>query len=116
MGAIINEKTPDSAAAAQGDKAVATTSVEVPTYLPRQSLGQLLRNDLGFIPVLLTLIIIAVFFAITTNGVFVSPRNLSELTLQIATIGVLALGATLVLLLGEIDLSLASVSTLCAVV
>nr|BBH93169.1 ABC transporter permease [Thermogemmatispora argillosa] len=92
------------------------TSVEVPSRLPRPTVGQLLRTDLGFLPVLLTLLVIAAYFALTTNGLFLTPRNLSNLVLQITQIGVLALGSTLVLLLGEIDLSVAAVSTLCAVV
>jgi D-xylose transport system permease protein len=90
--------------------------VEAPSYLPKQSLRQLLRNDLGFIPVLITLIIIAIFFQIATNGLFLTPRNITQLILQITTIGTLGLGIILVLLLGEIDLSVASVATLCSVV
>jgi D-xylose transport system permease protein len=93
-----------------------TTSVEVPSRLPRPTVGQLLRTDLGFVPVLLTLLVIAAYFALTTGGLFLTPRNLSNLVLQITQIGVLALGSTLVLLLGEIDLSVAAVSTLCSVV
>ena len=93
-----------------------TTSVEVPSRLPRPTVGQLLRTDLGFVPVLLTLLVIAAYFALTTDGLFLTPRNLSNLVLQITQIGVLALGSTLVLLLGEIDLSVAAVSTLCSVV
>lgn len=96
--------------------ATSASSVEVPSYIQRQTLGQLLRGDLGFIPVLITLIIIAVFFAISTGGIFLEPRNLSNLILQIAEIGLLGLGVTLVLLLGEIDLSVAAVSTLCSVI
>jgi len=92
------------------------SSVEVPSYTQKQTFGQLLRNDLGFIPVLLTLLAIAIYFEVSTQGVFLEPRNLSELLQQIATIGVDALGVTLVLLLGEIDLSVAAVTTLCSVI
>jgi D-xylose transport system permease protein len=91
-------------------------SVEVPEYIQRQSFGQMLRNDLGFIPVLFTLLAIVAFFAIISNGVFLEPQNLSDLVLQIAQFGILGLGVVLVLLLGEIDLSVAAVSTLCSVV
>ncbi|MBV9706558.1 MAG: inner-membrane translocator [Chloroflexi bacterium] len=84
--------------------------------MPRQTLRQALRTDLGFLPVLATLVIIVVYFAITTDGIFLSPRNFSELVQEIATIGILSLGSTFVLLIGEIDLSVASVSTLCSVV
>lgn len=92
------------------------SSVEVPAYLPKQSIGQLLRNDLGFIPVLLTFIAIAIYFQIATSGLFLTPRNLTQLVLQTTTIGIIALGVTLVLLLGEIDLSAAAVSTLCSII
>lgn len=92
------------------------SSVEVPSYLPKQTIGQLLRNDLGFIPVLLTFIVIAAYFQITTNGLFLTPRNLTQLVLQIIPIGIIGLGVTLVLLLGEIDLSAAAVATLCSII
>jgi D-xylose transport system permease protein len=94
----------------------ASGSVERPEYMRTRSLGELLRGDLGFLPVLLTLLIIVVFFEIASGGVFLLPRNLSDLAQQMAETGVAGLGAILVLLLGEIDLSVAAVAQLCAVV
>jgi D-xylose transport system permease protein len=67
-------------------------------------------GDIGQLPVVLTLIVIVVFFQITGGGYFLFPQNLSNLFLQIATIGCISLGAVLVLLIGEIDLSLAAVA------
>ena len=104
-----NESEPDEVSAV-------AAAVEAPSYIQRQTLMQLLRTDVSFFPVLATLIVIVIFFAITTNGIFLSPRNFSELVQEIATIGLLSLGVTFVLLIGEIDLSLAAVSTLCSVV
>lgn len=92
------------------------SAVEVPTYMQRQTLGQLLRGDLGFLPVLLTLIVITIYFTATTSGIFLEPGNLSNLVQQIVTYGIDGLGVTLVLLLGEIDLSVAAVGTFGAVV
>ena len=112
MSEMINEK----ATASPPTSAVEAASVEVPSYMPRQTLGQLLRGDLGFLPVLLTLVVIAIYFQITSNGFFLVPGNLSNLVNQIATIALDSLAVTLVLLLGEIDLSVASVGTLGAVV
>lgn len=80
------------------------------------SLRDFLRGDLGTLPVLVALVLIAIYFQIRTGGLFLSPRNLSELTGEIITIGVLGLGSVLVLLIGEIDLSLAVVSALCGAV
>lgn len=78
------------------------------------SLRGLFRNDLGFLPVLLTLAIIMIFFQAASGGDFFRPQNLSNLILQTITTGVLAIGAAMVLFLGEIDLSLAAVSYTCA--
>jgi D-xylose transport system permease protein len=77
---------------------------------------RLVRGELGQLPVVLTLVLIAIFFEITSRGLFFAPQNLSNLILQIATIGFLALGSVLVLLIAEIDLSLAAVSRLCGAV
>ena len=116
MSDTINEDTTTGSSVLEG-QSVSASAVEVPsTMATRRTWGQMLRGDLGFIPVLLTLIVIALFFEFTTNGLFLSPRNLSFLILQNANVALLSLGVTLVLLLGEIDLSLASVAVLSAVV
>src|SRR6266480_592476 len=110
------EPSESSQVAAFDGQATEAAAVEVPSYMPRRTLGQLLRGDLGFVPVLFTLIVVVIYFTIVTNGVFLHPENLSNLVGQIVTFGILGLGVTMVLLLGEIDLSIASVSVFCAVV
>jgi len=80
------------------------------------NLRSLMQGDLGFIPVILTLALITIYFQLTTSGVFLEARNLSNLTQQIVTIGILSIAAVLVLLLGEIDLSLAAVAQACAAI
>ncbi len=82
----------------------------------RRTLRDYLRIDLGFLPVLITLIIVGIYFEFATNGDFLEPANLSNLGLQIVAIGTLGIAAVLVLLLGEIDLSLAAVSQCCAAI
>jgi D-xylose transport system permease protein len=77
---------------------------------------RLRRGDLGQLPVVLTLVVIAFFFQITSGGIFLNPQNLSNLVLQIATIASLGIGAVFVLLIAEIDLSLAAVANLCGAV
>ncbi|RMI46908.1 sugar ABC transporter permease [Actinomadura harenae] len=78
--------------------------------LPRPS-----GNDPGALPVVAGLALIAVVFG-SLNGHFLSSENLTNLALQMAATGTIALGIVLVLLLGEIDLSAGSVSGLTAVV
>lgn len=94
----------------------AVAAVERPEYMRRRTIGELLRGDLGFLPVLATLILVVIYFEVTTNGLFLTARNLSFLAQQMAETGVIGLGSILVLLLGEIDLSVAAVAQLCAVV
>ncbi|GAB3059374.1 ABC transporter permease [Intrasporangium mesophilum] len=59
------------------------------------------------VPVLLTLVVIWAFFA-SQSSAFLSARNLSNLSVQIVVTGILALGLVMVLLVGEIDLSVAA--------
>jgi ABC-type xylose transport system permease subunit len=77
--------------------------------------SRLRSGDLGSLPVVLGLIIIWGVFQ-TLNDNFLSSRNLVNLTLQSASVGTIAIGVVLVLLLGEIDLSVGSVSGLAAAV
>ncbi|GAA5197028.1 sugar ABC transporter permease [Microbacterium jejuense] len=72
-------------------------------------------GDLGALPVVLGIVVIwSVFQAL--NPVFLSSENLVNLTMQCAAIGTIALGVVVVLLVGEIDLSVGSVSGLAAAV
>ncbi|HET7533512.1 MAG TPA: sugar ABC transporter permease [Nocardioidaceae bacterium] len=72
-------------------------------------------GDLGSLPVIVGLVIISlVFYA--QEPTFLSSRTLVTITLFAAPIGIIALGVVLVLLLGEIDLSVGSVSGLAAAV
>jgi D-xylose transport system permease protein len=73
------------------------------------------RGDLGSAPVAVGLVIIAIVFS-SLNSHFLSAENLTNLALQMAATGTIALGIIMVLLLGEIDLSAGSVSGLAAVV
>jgi len=71
------------------------------------------QGDVGMLPVVLGLVLIwSVFQFLNPN--FLSPRNISNLLVQIADIGTISVGIVLVLLLGEIDLSVGSVSGLAA--
>ncbi len=68
-------------------------------------------GDLGSLPVVIGLIAIGVIFQIL-NPTFLSSTNLVNLTMQSAAVGTIAIGIVLVLLIGEIDLSVGSVSGL----
>ena len=67
------------------------------------------------IPVVISLMFIWVIFACQTP-VFLSARNLTNLADQIAATSIVALGLVLVLLVAEIDLSVAALSAVCAAI
>ncbi|GGC49406.1 ABC transporter permease [Brevibacterium sediminis] len=78
------------------------------TFVRRVKEGQL-----GSFPVILALIVIVIVFQ-SADSNFISPANLVNLSTQVAFLAILALGINLILLLGEIDLSLAQLGGLAA--
>jgi len=78
-------------------------------------LARLRAGDLGSLPIFVGLLVIVAIFQ-ANNGKFLSSSNLVSLASQISSTGIIALGVVLVLLLGEIDLSVASVSGVAAAI
>jgi D-xylose transport system permease protein len=76
---------------------------------------RLSQGELGSLPIVLGIAIIWLIFWIA-NDRFLSPGNLTNLVLQVAGFGTIAVGVVLVLLLGEIDLSVGALSGLCAAI
>jgi D-xylose transport system permease protein len=72
-------------------------------------------GELGSMPVVAALIIICVVFQLS-NSRFLSAGNISNIGYYLAGTGMLSIGLVFVLLLGEIDLSVASVSGLAAAI
>ncbi|MEE3069520.1 MAG: sugar ABC transporter permease, partial [Pseudomonadota bacterium] len=77
----------------------------------RALIDRVKSGDLGMLPVIIGLIVISVVFS-TLNPVFLAPNNLVNLLFDAAAIGLISLGVVCVLLLGEIDLSIGSMSGL----
>jgi D-xylose transport system permease protein len=75
----------------------------------RAAVRRLTRGDIGSLPILLGLVVIAAIFQIA-NRHFLSPLNLTNLLVQISAVGTISVGVVLVLLIGEIDLSVGAVS------
>ena len=84
-----------------------------PSATPQSLWRRLVEGDLGSLRVLLVLAIIWTVFAVQ-NDRFLTATNLTNLALQIAAVGTISVGVVLVLLLGEIDLSVGAVSGLSA--
>ena len=69
----------------------------------------------GMLPIVVALVVVWAFFQ-TLNVHFLSARNLTNLLLQISSTGIIATGIVLVLLIGEIDLSVGSVAGVSAAI
>ena len=75
-----------------------------------ESFGRSVRaGDVGALPVVVGLLVIGTIFQVL-NPVFLSSGNLVNLVLDSCAVGVISLGIVCVLLVGEIDLSVGSVS------
>ncbi|WP_374383094.1 multiple monosaccharide ABC transporter permease [Dongia sp.] len=73
------------------------------------SLSRFIKSNIREYGMLLSLILIMVFFQVATGGILFKPVNLTNLILQNSYIVIMALGMLLVIVAGHIDLSVGSV-------
>jgi D-xylose transport system permease protein len=78
-------------------------------------LRRFLQGDLGSLRVVLAIALIWAIFQAEESR-FLTAANLTNLVLQITATGLISVGVVLVLLLGEIDLSVGAVSGLCSAI
>ncbi|TIT86457.1 MAG: inner-membrane translocator, partial [Mesorhizobium sp.] len=86
-----------------------------PIFLNKHAILDALAGRGRMFPVIIALLLIWAYFY-WANPLFLSPRNLSNLSLQIVVTGTLALGLLFVLVIGEIDLSVAALGAVSAAV
>ncbi|MGQ9502004.1 MAG: ABC transporter permease [Anaerolineae bacterium] len=86
---------------------------EVPRSLVQHSLTY--RLDVQRWGIVLVLIVLVVVLGVT-SPVFLSANNLRNILQQVSTIGILATGATVLMIAGGIDLSIGSIVSVAAVV
>jgi putative multiple sugar transport system permease protein len=75
-----------------------------------ESLRKVVQENIRDYGMWIALFFIMAFFTFTTNGVFISSRNISNLLNQAGYIVVLAIGMTLVIVMRHIDLSVGFLS------
>jgi D-xylose transport system permease protein len=83
--------------------------------IPRRVYDNFRTGNLGGAPILFALAVIVIYFGFTADNFF-TAFNFNNIITQMAGMTLLAYGVTFVLLIGEIDLSIAYVSGLAAVV
>jgi D-xylose transport system permease protein len=119
-GAAATEIPPDPTAAA-----AETAVLDIPPELVAQSLGEYLRGwfarvrngDSGVLPVILAIVAVAVIFEVVTpENSFLRASNVVYIFQESTVYMVLAMAEIFALLLGEIDLSIGSVSLLGGVI
>jgi len=80
---------------------------------PNQSFGSelaaVVRNNTRQYTMIAALLLIWIIFSALTGGIFLSSRNLSNLFMQMVHIGIMTSGMLLVMVAGNIDLSVGSV-------
>jgi D-xylose transport system permease protein len=110
--------TSDEHAVANPEAAAAAVTVVDPRLLVREQglagyVGEFKRKmkggDLGSVPVVIGLIVICIIFQ-SLNSAFLSAENLNNIAVAMVATGMMSVGIIFVLLLGEIDLSVGSVS------
>jgi D-xylose transport system permease protein len=94
--------------------AAAATKESLPTS-GRDLLNRVRTGDLGSLRVLVLLAIVWIIFQ-SQESRFLSATNIVNLSLQITAVALISVGVVLVLLLGEIDLSVGAVSGLCSAI
>lgn len=72
----------------------------------------IIKNFAKQYSMLLALFAIWILFSILTSGTFISVRNLSNLFLQTATVAIISVGMVLIMVSGNIDLSVGSLAGL----
>ncbi len=86
------------------------------TRSPNVLSGLIAQGRLRLLPMIAVLIVVWGVFELLTGGLFLSPRNLTNLSGQVAITAILAAGAVLVMIPGYIDLSLGATVAASAVV
>lgn len=77
---------------------------------------QVLRRNIQTYTILLALVVIWIIFFFTTNGRYLDPQNISNLFRQMSVTAFLSVGMVLVIVTGNIDLSVGKLAGFCSVV
>lgn len=89
-----------------------TTDTSTPA--PRRSLMNTLELDTRLLGMIGAFVLVAVVFNILTDGRFLTPRNIFNLTIQTASVAIMATGMVFVIVTRHIDLSVGAVLAACS--
>jgi len=92
-----------------------TASQPIPEQ-PRRSLFQQLELDMRLLGMIGAFVILCIGFNIVTDGRFISPRNIFNLTIQTVSVAIMATGMVFVIVTRHIDLSVGALLATCSAV
>lgn len=105
MSSVIDESSPAPSPALAGSDFSGDTRATTVGGALREYRDKLRGGDMGALPAVLGLIVLALIFTVLRPDTFPSTGNIANLIVQAGAICVLAMGLIPVLLLGDIDLS-----------
>ncbi len=97
---------------ANNEQESTTVIGEAPAGQRAEALRRAIRTNIRTYAMVLGLVVLAVLFTITTDGLFLYIRNLSNLVRQMAIFGILGTGMILVIISGNGNIDLAAGSVL----
>ncbi|MEG1515999.1 MAG: sugar ABC transporter permease [Clostridia bacterium] len=85
-------------------------AIRAPKHAQEGGTWSLFKSNLRDYVMYIALVVIFLIFGVMTKGLFLSPRNLSDLINQTGYVAVLAIGMTCILIIKHIDLSVGFVA------
>lgn len=83
---------------------------------PRKSLAQTLELDTRLLGMIAAFIVLSIAFNLLTDGRFLTPRNVFNLTIQTVSVAIMATGMVFVIVTRNIDLSVGALLATCSAV
>ena len=93
-----------------------STITASPSEKTPSKISQLFRINIQTYGLIIALVIIWVFFSITTKGIYLSPQNFSNLFRQMTITAILSVGMVLVIVATHIDLSVGKLAGFISVI
>ncbi|MBI1217002.1 MAG: sugar ABC transporter permease [Rhodobacteraceae bacterium] len=93
-----------------------TASADAPGGARKKSILETLELDTRLLGMLVAFVALTIGFHLFTGGLFLTPRNIFNLTIQTVSVAIMATGMVFVIVLRDIDLSVGSLLCLCSAV
>ncbi|MFK7792963.1 MAG: sugar ABC transporter permease, partial [Devosiaceae bacterium] len=93
-----------------------TDTSDQPVSLPRKNAFQQLELDMRMLGMVGALVLLCVGFDLITDGRFLTPRNIFNLTIQTVSVAIMACGMVFIIVTRHIDLSVGALLATCSAI